>query len=292
VRIPLDDRGEVVAIVLSWNDAERVLALLGQLAKLEPAPDHVVIIDNGSAATEVERIADAFPRHEIIRLATNCGFAAAVNRGIDCALVRGAAWVWLLNTDIVLPAAALASLRATGEADARCAMAGAVLVDADGRVQARGGRVNLWTGDLRHVHLPGGHFDYLSAACLLVRSSMLREIGAFDEGYFFYWEDVELAFRARAAGWKLSVAEDCHVVHEEAASLGRWSAGRWYLLFRGMSRFLGAFAPFPRTASLVRLCVHTVTMLRHGRCAPVRGAWRAVAVELTTPPPPRRILEA
>jgi GT2 family glycosyltransferase len=106
---------------------------------------------------------------------------------------------------------------------------------------------------------------------------MLRDTGLFDESYFFYWEDVDLAYRARALGWKLTVAENCHVVHLEGSSLGRWSERRWYYLFRGLGRFLHGRARLPRTAVVIRLLVHNATMLRHGRLAAVRGAWRAVA---------------
>jgi GT2 family glycosyltransferase len=238
-------RADVVAVILCWNDADRVVALLERLRSVDPCPLHVVIVDNGSGDGCAARIAAGFPAHEILRLDANLGFAAGVNRGIERALARAAEWVWLLNSDIVLPHTALASLLAAG-ADERCGMAGAVLTEADGSIQARGGgRVNLWTGSSRHVRLSHERCDYLSAACLLMRTAMLRDTGAFDESYFFYWEDVDLGFRARAAGWTLAVAQDCLVVHDEGSSLGRWSELRWYHLFRGMSRFLRGHSRLP-----------------------------------------------
>jgi len=276
--LPRARGGEVVAVVLSWNDGDRVIALLDRLAALDPPPDHVVTIDNGSTDGSALRIAHAFPQHEHLRLDTNRGFAAAANCGIERAIVREATWVWLLNSDIVLPVGALAALRAAAEADERCALAAATLLEPDGSIQARGGgRVNLWTGSCTHVVSPGETCDYLSAACLLLRVAALREIGLFDEDYFFYWEDVDLSFRARAAGWTLAVAEDCRVVHLEGSSLGRWSELRWYHLFRGLDRFLHRRAALPRTAVVIRLLVHSATMLRHRRLAAVRGAWRAFA---------------
>lgn len=270
--------GGVVAVVLSWNDGDRVVALLDRLAALDPPPDHVVTVDNGSTDGSALRIASAFPQHDHLRLDSNRGFAAATNCGIERAIARDAAWVWLLNSDVVLPVDALAALRATAESDERCAMAAATLVESDGSIQARGGgRVNLWTGSCTHVVTSGESCDYLSAACLLLRVAALGEIGLFDEGYFFYWEDVDLSFRARAAGWTLAVAGDCRVIHLEGSSLGRWSELRWYHLFRGLDRFLQRRAALPRIAVAIRLLVHSATMLRHGRLAAVRGAWRAVA---------------
>jgi GT2 family glycosyltransferase len=273
-----------VAVVLCWNDADRVLGLLAQLAALEPAADHVVVVDNGSTRDETARIRSAFARCETVRLRSNVGFGAAVNAGIERAQASGATEVWLLNTDIALPRDALACLRRALHDDPRAAMAGAVLTGEHGRVECvGGGRVSLWTGSCIHALSLADRRDYLSAACLLLRVEALRETGPFDESYFFYWEDVELGFRVREHGWTLAVSEDCRVRHDEGSTLGRWSAVRWELLFRGMMRFLRARAPLPTLAIAVRLVTHSAIMLRHGHLAALAGAWRAL-VRRDAPP--------
>jgi GT2 family glycosyltransferase len=265
-----------VAVVLCWNDADRVLRLLAALAALEPAPDRIVVVDNGSTSGDADRIEAAFPAHDVARLASNRGFAAAANHGIELALALGASEVWLLNSDIELPRDALGLLLAVASGDSRCGMVAPVLTESGGRVQAYGGgRIGLWSGSSRHVRSAQERCDYLSAACLLLRAAMLRETGVFDEAYFFYWEDVDLGFRVRDAGWSLAVADACRVAHDEGSTLGRWSAERWEHLFRGMIRFLRTRAPVPAAAVAWRLAAHTVTMLGHGRADPVRGAWRA-----------------
>lgn len=266
----------VTAVVLCWNDVDRVRALLGRLRELEPAPSRVVVVDNGSHGGAAATLAAAFPEHRTIALPSNAGFAAGANRGIAQALADGAEFVWLLNSDLELPGHALAALQQAISAHPRCGMAGAVLRGADGALQAfGGGSVNLRTGMVRHVLRADGRCDYLSGACLLLRATMLRDIGMFDERYFFSFEDVDLAFRARDAGWTWTVARDCAVLHLEAASLGAWSEHRWWHLFRGLRRFLRARSPMPRTALLCRLLHHSAAMARHGRHDAWRGAWRA-----------------
>ncbi len=267
-----------VAIVLCWNDAGRVLELLARLPQLDPAPDAVVVVDNGSTGGDASAVERAHPFTEVLRLERNFGYAVAANHGIRRALELGAERVWLLNSDIELPDRALAALVAAfgDDESGPVGLAAPVLVERDGRVQARGGgRVSLRTGVARHVVRRDEPPDYLSGACLLASAALLRDIGLFDEGSFFSWEDVDLGFRAREAGWRLAVAEDCLVVHDEGSTLGRWSAARWERLFEGMFRFLARRAPRPRTASVLRLAIHTATMLRHGRVDAVRGAWRA-----------------
>jgi GT2 family glycosyltransferase len=277
-----------VAVVLSWNDAPRVTRLLRQLRASRVRPDAVVVVDNGSSDGSPATIAAAFPEHDVVRLDSNLGYAAAANVGLRRALDSGADWAWLLNTDIELPPDALACLLeavATSARPVSVGMAAAVLVERDGRVQAYGGgRVSLRTGIAKHAARPVAHWDYFPGACLLVRARMLREVGLFDEGYFFYWEDVDLGVRARSAGWQLAVAGGCRVVHDEGSALGRWSAERWYHLFRGMRRFLDRHAPAPRLAEALRFAHHAATMSRHRRWQAVAGAWRAISEPRT----PRR----
>lgn len=274
--------GSVAAVLLSWNDAERVARLLERLLTLRPAPDRVLIVDNGSSDGTADRIAAACGECEVLRLDDNHGFAGAANRGIERAIGSGAEWVWLLNTDLTLPDDTLAKLATAAAADARCGMSAPVLVESDGNVQAwGGGRVSLWTGVSRHITSKDEQPHYLTGACLLMRASMLREIGLFDERYFFYWEDVDLGFRARRAEWSLAVAEDCRVEHHEGSTLGRWSAARWQYLFEGLRRFLRHHARLPRLALTLRLLHHSAAMARHGRWQALRGAWLGARSELT-----------
>jgi len=297
--------GPVVAVLLCWNDADRVASFVQGLRAMDPAPDRIVVVDNGSRGDAAGRLRRACPEVEVLALAQNAGFAAGMNRGIEWALSAGAGWVWVLNTDLTLPADALAKLHRAASRDSRTGMAAPLLVEADGAVQAwGGGRVDLRRGDCVHLRGPEEAPDYLSGACLLLRAAMLREIGAFDERFFFYWEDVDLGFRAREHGWRLEVADDCRVVHDEGSTLGRWSAARWRHLFAGLvvligdrlrrgerirrgdgmrrgervrgghamrwtERMRGPALPIAR-----RLVRHTLTMARHGRWAAIGGAWQ------------------
>ena len=290
----------VTAVVLCWNDAPRVVQLLEGLSRQTARPDRVVVVDNGSRGGAPRFAPLAALNVDVLALPNNVGFAAAANHGIERAMQLGAGWVWLLNSDLQLPPHALASLRNAARGTSRggtdrggtdrggmdrcgmdrCGMVGAVLLESNGELQAHGGgRVDLAKGLARHTTNPTEVPDYLSGACLLLKVEMLRDIGLFDEGYFFYWEDVDLGYRAAQGGWRLSVAHDCRVVHEEAASLGRWSAARWEHLFRGMVRFVRAHAPRPAVAVAARLVHHSAVMLWHGRLGPVRGAWRGAARE-------------
>ena len=288
--------------MLGFDDADRVLALLRNLGGLAPRPQRIVLVDNGSRDGTPDRVSAAFPEVQVLRLGRNAGFAAAVNVGVRRALADGSTAVWLLNSDLQLPPDALGQLAAAQE-DPRVGMAAPVLVEDGGAVQAWGGGcVDLESGMVRHLRDPAPVLpsvlpsvaprratrdarrrdrddaagpDYLSGACLLLKAAMLQQVGLLDERYFFYFEDIDLGLRARDAGWQLAVVPACRVVHQEAASLGAWSAERWRLLFAGLGLLLARYSPAPRFAYARRLAGHTATMLGHGRWQAAAGAWRA-----------------
>jgi GT2 family glycosyltransferase len=108
-----------------------------------------------------------------------------------------------------------------------------------------GGRVNCWTGQSRHRRSPG-EVDFVSGASVLLRSTALETVGLFDQATFFmYWEDTDLGFRLRKAGWRLAVAGDARVWHKQAASLGQDNPAREALFVRSAVRFLRRYAFWP-----------------------------------------------
>src|SRR5581483_6976768 len=101
---------------------------------------------------------------------------------------------------------ALSALVSLAEDEPGVGAVGSVLVGEDGedRVQACGGRVSFRTGLARHNRriVARDRIDYLVGASLLVRWTALRHVGPLDERFFLYWEDTDLSFRLRAAGWE------------------------------------------------------------------------------------------
>jgi len=55
--------------------------------------------------------------------------------------------------------------------------------------------------------------EWLSFACILLRGSLIQDIGLMDEGYFMYYEDMDYCHRANIAGWKLAYMHEAKVVH-------------------------------------------------------------------------------
>lgn len=212
----------VCCVVVNWNGWKDTLACLESLTAQDYSSLRILVVDNASTDDSVAKIGEAFPEIEVLRSEANRGFAAGCNLGIRRALERGAEFVWLLNNDTIAPANTTRKLVAAAS-DAAVGIAGSVLryMHNPIRIQAwGGGSVRRWMGFVRHYHSPVelDQNSFMTFASVMLRAQMLEQTGLLDEGYFMYFEDLDLCFRARDAGWKLAVAADTAVLHKEGGS--------------------------------------------------------------------------
>jgi N-acetylglucosaminyl-diphospho-decaprenol L-rhamnosyltransferase len=287
------------AIVVTYNSARSIAACLAALLEGDL---HVVVVDNAGTAEIVRR---QFPRCELIANEENLGFSRAVNQG----LARSRSQVVLLvNPDCIVPAATAKALVAFLIEHPDVAIVGPRLRDADGSINISA-RPNFTFGSMlanrARLFFPfltpmlarnQGFASYdaclratdptdvamLSGACIAVRGDLLREVGGLDEGYFMYYEDVELCFQARQRNRRVVYLPTVEAVHERGGSSGDRSHV-WPLHTRSALRYYAKHRP--RTFQLVRLALLGRAVL--GLADPRghrRQAWVRVArVALTVP---------
>jgi N-acetylglucosaminyl-diphospho-decaprenol L-rhamnosyltransferase len=206
----------VDVVVVSYNSRDRLRTCVEALAGA--AGIEVTVVDNASGDDSLGSIADLPVRR--LAMARNGGYAYGNNAGWR----RGSSpYVLILNPDTVIEASAIMRLVAVLESDPAAGAVGPRILDEDGaldfsqrrfprlrstfaqalflhRLFPRGG----WTDEIvrvpaRYEH-PGSP-DWISGACMLVRRSLLEQLGGLDEGYFLYCEDKDLCRRIRAAGF-------------------------------------------------------------------------------------------
>jgi GT2 family glycosyltransferase len=203
-----DGLPSISVVIPNWNGRQWLAGCLGSLSRQGTRPLEVIVVDNGSTDGSLEELSRCHPDVSVLALGRNNGFAFAANRGIEAA--RGEV-VALLNTDVVLEdgwlrqtCAAIASH--PGAASVACKMlsldepervydAGDIL-RRDGACEQRG-RFMLDDG---RWDQPGEVFGACAGAALYRRDAVLS-VGGFDERYFAYLEDVDLALRLRLGGW-------------------------------------------------------------------------------------------
>jgi len=152
----------------------------------------------------------------------NRGFAAGANEGVRRALADGAGAVFLLNNDAEPDPPAIAELCAALRTTPAAGAAGAVVVSegriwhAGGDIEAPGARPHSFHhGEPEDAVPPGDprEVPFASGCALLVARAAWERAGLLDERCFLYFEDADLCFRIRRAGWRVLIVPRARVVH-------------------------------------------------------------------------------
>lgn len=270
---------KVTAVVVNWKRQDDTLACIASLRAQDCVLTEIVVVDNGSDDGSEEHIRSVATDVAVLQSGRNLGFGGGCNIGIRRALAQGMEFVLLVNNDALLSTATLGHMLERARQHADAGAVGAVFYDShDGHLQCwGGGRVQAWLGLSRKVMAPGP-LDYLTAACVLLRCSALEQVGLFDEKTFFmYWEDVDLCLRLQGAGWKLVVAENAHVLHQESVSLGKGSLLLDRYSTTSQLRWMKRYAPAPWATMFVAVALRLGKRLLHGqlkRCRAVLQGWQ------------------
>ncbi len=221
----------ISVIVVNWNGAAHLGRCLAALRDQRFDDFEAIVVDNGSTDGSVEIAAREFPGFRLLRAERNLGFAAACNLGARTA--RGE-WLAMLNNDAFAEPDWLEELAAAVAAHpGHDGFASCQLRDADpGRLDGAGDAYHtsglawrLGQGEPAGPpwDAPREVFAPCAAAALYRRSAFLAA-GGFDENFFCYFEDVDLAFRMRLRGSRFRYQPRARVRHVGSASVGQASA--------------------------------------------------------------------
>lgn len=225
-------------VIVNWNAGDHLRQCLKSFASSADDVERIeriTVVDNGStdaSLRDLDQAAIGLPL-SVIQNAENIGFAAACNRG---ALESNAEFLLFLNPDVLLRAGSLGEpIRfLTDAANGAVGIVGIQLLGQDGCVTRSCARRPTWRAmigqslglDRLMPSLFPPHFllgwdhgdtrpvDQVMGAFYLVRRSMFDALGGFDERFFVYFEDLDMALRAKASGWTsvyLACAQAVHV---------------------------------------------------------------------------------
>ena len=237
-------------VIPTWNRRNLVEECLRSLREQEFTDFHVIVVDDGSTDGTAEFVADAFPDVELVSLPENRGFCTAVNAGIAAS---NAPLVLLLNNDMTLDLGFLRRLVEAADASGAHLFAPLVLWRDDpsriygaGDRQCRNGRPESigFREPLEGVDFSEKPFG-VSAGAGLYRRAVFETAGVFDECFIAYFEDSDLNFRARLAGFDAEFVRDAVAYHHGSASLGERTWWRSKQCFRNHALLVLKNMPFP-----------------------------------------------
>jgi hypothetical protein len=276
-------------VIPSWNTVDLLRECLRTIAESEKPTTEVIVIDNASEDNSAAMVQAEFPIVRLTRNAVNEGFAKGSNAGIRQATGD---YVLLHNADTEVHPNALAQMVTFLDDNPGYGAAAPKLVNKDGSTQGGcmafprlrtavffGTPLERWmpnSAELQRYflrdwdHEDDRDIEQPPAACLMVRRSVLDEIGHFDEQLWLFFNDVDLSLRLSQAGYKTRFLADAKVMHHVGASTSQfqgmhleWQKNRLHYYRKHHGKLAGMW---------VKLCV-TWTFLDYAFCQ-VWSGWR------------------
>lgn len=208
----------VSVVVVNYNGRHLLEDCFRSLTQQTYRNYEIILVDNGSKDDSISFMKEHYPDVRIVQLSSNTGFAGGANAGIR---TSNGEYILTLNNDTIADAHLVEEIVQPMRSDTRVGMCGAKMFLPEGRINSTGICIsrsgaawNRGMGEMDH-----GQYEVEEeifgpcAGAALYRRSMLDEIGLFDEDFFLYMEDVDLAFRGRLAGWKCIYVPTSRVLH-------------------------------------------------------------------------------
>ncbi|WP_304252496.1 glycosyltransferase family 2 protein [Parabacteroides gordonii] len=238
---------KVAIVILNWNGAKLMEEFLPSVVDYSPAElAEVIVADNGSTDTSVDMLKEKFPSVRIIQLDKNYGFAEGYNQALK---QIDNEYTVLLNSDVEVTPGWLDAPLAAMEADS-------TIVAAQPKIRAQrnkdyfeyagaaGGYMDIYgypycRGRVLHVvDKDEGQYDtptdilWATGACLFIRTTIYKEVGGLDAGFFAHQEEIDMCWRLRSRGYRLVCTPQSVVYHVGGATLQVESPRKTFLNFR------------------------------------------------------------
>ncbi len=244
---------DISIIIVNWNTKDLLISCISSVYQTlsDSISYEIIVVDNGSKDGSSDAIRRIYPQVRLIQNKRNLGFACANNKAFR--IMKGR-YALLLNTDCTLTEGAVENLfyfmEKRPEAGACCGQ----LLNPDGSKQNSFSNFPSLLEFLTNKSLlkiiwpskfPGKYISYdkpievdsCIGACMMIRKKALKDIGYFDEDYFFFFEETDLAYRLKKAGWKIYFVPHAKIYHEQGKSVGSGIESR-AMYYRSMYIFL------------------------------------------------------
>lgn len=233
-------------IIVSWNVKKLLKDCLKSIYQnYDNLNIEVFVSDNASTDGTMEMVRQKFPQVKYIQNEGNIGFTKANNRAFEVAAGK---YILFLNPDTVVKPKALSRMVKFIEEDPKCGALGPRLLNPDGTLQLSCRtfptfKTQLFSTLFLDVLFPksrlfGKHMmsywkhdelkevDQPMGSALLVRKDILDKIGAFDENIIFWYDEVDLCYRIKKAGWKIFFVPDAEIIHYGGQGFKQWKGLR------------------------------------------------------------------
>lgn len=236
----------VAVVILNYNGQEWLEKMMPSVTKHRQKDQRIIVADNGSTDDSLAWLKAHFPRVEIIDLKENYGFAGGYNRALEQV---DASILVLLNSDVEVTENWLNPVLETLQKDETIGIAQPKIKAWHQKTHFEyAGAAGGWLDYLGYPFSKGRIFNTLeedkgqytnndsifwaSGAAFFIRKELFTALGGFDEHYFAHWEEIDLCWRAKRAGYRVVTVPKSEVYHVGGGTLGYMSPRKTYLNFR------------------------------------------------------------
>ena len=245
-------RMRTAVVILNWNTEgflkEFLPSLLRSVEKVEGA--EIVVADNASTDGSMKVMTELFPNVKTLSFDRNYGFTGGYNKAFkELDGTDGPEYFVLINSDIEVTENWLESLVKWMDGHPDCGACAPKLHSYQEREKfeyagAAGGYIDKFGYPfcrgrvLKRLEVDNGQYDtpvdvmWATGACLLVRSSVYRELGGLDDRFFAHMEEIDLCWRMQLAGRRVTVVPESLVYHVGGGTLPASSPFKLFLNYR------------------------------------------------------------
>ncbi len=217
----------VALILLNWNTPLHTAnCILSVKQYCDGLLFDIIVADNGSTDNSLSLLKAQFPDLIYIDNYENLGCAEGNNRAISYSIEKGCTYSLIMNTDTLVDEDIVSTLSVhlNSHPEAAAVQPAIYWMHNKNKIwNGKGGFNRLLGLTYSNKELPGDTADFqiaewLTGCCMLIRNSTLLKSGLFNKQFFLYYEDVDLSFRLRAAGYELHYLPTCKMYHEAGVS--------------------------------------------------------------------------
>lgn len=229
-------------VIICWNDWNVLeICLRSIFESVQKTTFEVIVSDNGSTDGSLDNLKSQFHAVRIVENGANLGFAKGNNAGIREACGE---YILILNPDTIMHAGSLDRLVEFADRHPEAGAFGCKVHNTDGTYQESArpfptirrsliaalylrplallgktfvsDRYQGWNGDTER------EIDWQSGCCVMFRGQLLKQLGGFDEQFFYHYEEVDLCHRVWKAGHSIRFTPEVSITHLGGQSVGRF----------------------------------------------------------------------
>lgn len=219
----------VCVILVNYNTPKHTTDCISSiLANCDNQLFEIVVVDNASHDDSLQLLQQAFPQLHYIANTENLGFAEGNNVGLRYSIDNRYTYSLVINTDTIVEEDIISALKQHLDTFPKAGAVQPAIYWLHNRTQLWNGPgyFNKLIGDIRSDKSQSAQkstdtikqVDWITGCCMFIRNSALLKSSLFNKQFFLYYEDVELSFRIKNAGYELHYLPSIKILHEAGAS--------------------------------------------------------------------------